>query len=156
MKVIKMKEIDKPTKRFCIAWIFCTLTYLCMALFRSELYTSMIQNDHIEEQIIQRIDLLDKTIVMLRYGIIFLITGMILYLLLHLLHATLQKDCRFILVVYALCFTISYVCVFLFHIPKTTAFAPFAFLPEFLMLVIFLAFVNKMKKRYLSIHISNS
>ena len=144
-----MKEINKPTKRFCIAWIFCTLTYLCMALFRSELYTSMIQ-------IIQRIDLLDKTIVMLRYGIIFLITGMILYLLLHLLHATLQKDCRFILVVYALCFTISYVCVFLFHIPKTTAFAPFAFLPEFLMLVIFLAFVNKIKKRYLSIHISNS
>lgn len=113
-----MKEINKPTKRFCIAWIFCTLTYLCMALFRSELYTSMIQNDRIEEQIIQRIDLLDKTIVMLRYGIIFLITGMILYLLLHLLHATLQKDCRFILVVYALCFTISYVCVFLFHIPK--------------------------------------
>ena len=107
-----MKEINKPTKRFCIAWIFCTLTYLCMALFRSELYTSMIQNDRIEEQIIQRIDLLDKTIVMLRYGIIFLITGMILYLLLHLLHATLQKDCRFILVVYALCFTISYVCVF--------------------------------------------
>ena len=89
-----MKEINKPTKRFCIAWIFCTLTYLCMALFRSELYTSMIQNDRIEEQIIQRIDLLDKTIVMLRYGIIFLITGMILYLLLHLLHATLQKDCR--------------------------------------------------------------
>ena len=156
MKVIKMKEINKPTKRFCIAWIFCTLTYLCMALFRSELYTSMIQNDRIEEQIIQRIDLLDKTIVMLRYGIIFLITGMILYLLLHLLHATLQKDCRFILVVYALCFNISYVCVFLFQNQKTTAFAPFAFLPEFLMLVIFLAFVNKIKKRYLSIHISNS
>ena len=109
-----MKEINKPTKRFCIAWIFCTLTYLCMALFRSELYTSMIQNDRIEEQIIQRIDLLDKTIVMLRYGIIFLITGMILYLLLHLLHATLQKDCRFILVVYALCFTISYVCAICF------------------------------------------
>ena len=151
-----MKEINKPTKRFCIAWIFCTLTYLCMALFRSELYTSMIQNDRIEEQIIQRIDLLDKTIVMLRYGIIFLITGMILYLLLHLLHATLQKDCRFILVVYALCFTISYDRFFLFHIPNTTAFAPLAFLPEFLMLVIFLAFVNKIKKRYLSIHISNS
>ena len=126
MKVIKMKEINKPTKRFCIAWIFCTLTYLCMALFRSELYTSMIQNDRIEEQIIQRIDLLDKTIVMLRYGIIFLITGMILYLLLHLLHATLQKDCRFILVVYALCFTISYVCVFIPH-PKNDSFCAICF-----------------------------
>lgn len=151
-----MNEINKPTKRFCIAWILCTLIYLCMAFLRSYLYTSMIQNNFIEEQMIQRIDILDHTIVFLRYGIIILIAGMILYLLLHLIHATLQKDCRFILVVYALCFIISYVCVILFNIPKTTAFAPFTFLPEFLMLVILLAFMNKMKKRYLSINISNS
>lgn len=151
-----MKEINKPTKRFCIAWILCTLIYLCMAFLRSHLYTSMIQNNFIQEQMIHRIDILDHTILLLRYGIITLIAGMILYLLLHLIHATLQKDCRFILGVYALCFIISYVCVFLFDIPKTTAFAPFTFLPEFLVLVILLALVNKMKKRYLSINISNS
>lgn len=145
-----MKETNKPTRIFCIAWILCNLIYLCAIMFRSHLYDTMIHSDFIQEEMIFKIDLMDMISEFTKHTAVLLAFAMILYLAERLIHTALKKDCRFAFLSLVISVALSFAGALIFRIPQTTAFASLTYLPYVLVALVILVAINSIKKRFLA------